>query len=104
MVWAQMISTRLNPGKEDQFPRLIEELRAIEQPDSGLVQTLAMRDQGDPSRMVMLVLFESEEKARAREADPRRAEGLQAIRALMTELFAGPPEFANLEVVAEHGR
>jgi len=49
----------------------------------------------------MLVVFESEEKARARESDPRRQEGLQAVRAVMAEIFDGPPEFVDLAVVEE---
>ena len=48
-----------------------------------------------------MVVFESEEKARAREADPRRREGLQAARALMAEIFDGPPDFVDLAVVEE---
>ena len=49
----------------------------------------------------MLVVFESEEKARARENDPRRQESLQPARAMMAEIFDGPPEFVDLTVVAE---
>ena len=40
-----------------------------------LLQTLTMRDQNDPELVYTLVVFESEEKARAREQDPRRQEG-----------------------------
>ena len=58
-----------------------------------------MRDQNDPSRVYTLVLFESEEKARAREQDERRQEGLTAARATMAEIFDGPPEFVDLTVV-----
>jgi hypothetical protein len=47
------------------------------------------------------VVFESEEKARAREQDPRRQEGLQAARAVMADIFEGPPEFTDLIVVDE---
>ena len=39
------------------------------------MQTLTMRDQNDPELVYTLVVFESEEKARAREQDPRRQEG-----------------------------
>jgi hypothetical protein len=49
----------------------------------------------------MLVVFESEEKARARENDPRRQEGLQAARTTMAEIFDGAPEFVDLTVVDE---
>jgi quinol monooxygenase YgiN len=100
-MWAQLITTRLKPGKEADLPRLIEQLRAVEQPGSGLIRSTAMRDQRDPSRIYMMVVFESEEKARARENDPRRQEGLQEARATMADIFDGPPEFVDLTVVAE---
>ena len=100
-MWAQLITTRLKPGREEDLPSLVEQLRAVEQPGSGLVRSTAMRDQHDPSRVYMLVVFESEEKARAREGDPRREEGLQAARATMAEIFDGPQEFVDLTVVDE---
>ena len=100
-MWAQLITTRLKPGKEDQLPRLAKELEAVEQAGSGLVRSTAMQDQNDPSRVFMMVVFESEEKARAREADPRRAEGLAAARATMAEIFDGAPEFVDLTVVSD---
>jgi hypothetical protein len=48
-----------------------------------------------------LVVFENEEKARAREKSPERLEALKPIRALMSQMFAGPPEFVDLAVVNE---
>lgn len=100
-MWAQLITAHLKPGKEQELKRLIEELREAEQPDSGLVRSLALQDQKDPSRVQFLVVFESEEKARLREQDTRRQAGLDAVRATMAELFDGPMEFADLTVVNE---
>jgi hypothetical protein len=100
-MWAQMITTRLKPGREGDLPSLIEQLQAVEQPGSGLVRSTAMQDQNDPGRVYMLVVFESEAKARAREGDPRREQGLQAARATMAEIFDGVPEFVDLTVVDE---
>jgi quinol monooxygenase YgiN len=100
-MWAQLITTRLKPGREDDLPRLTAELEAVEQPGSGLLRSTALRDQKDPSRVLLLVVFESEQKARAREQDPRRQEGLGKARAIMAEIFDGPPEFADLAVVAD---
>jgi quinol monooxygenase YgiN len=100
-MWAQLITTRLKAGKEDGLPKLVEQLRATEQPGSGLVRSTAMRDAKDPSRVYMLVVFESEEKARERENDPRREEGLKAARATMADIFDGAPEFVDLTVVGE---
>src|SRR5207249_2393419 len=99
LMWAQLITTRLKPGKEDGLPKLFEQLQATEQPGSGLVRSTAMRDQNDPSRVYMLVVFESEEHARAREQDERRQQGLEAARATMAEVFDGPPEFVDLAVI-----
>lgn len=100
-MWAQLIRTRLKGGHEGDLPRLIAELKAAEQPGSGLIRSLAMQDQNDPNELYMLVVFESEDKARARENDPRREEGLQAVRALMAESFDGPPQFTDLAVVED---
>jgi quinol monooxygenase YgiN len=100
-MWAQLITTRLKPGKEGELPRLGEQLQAIEQPGSGLLRSTVMQDQNDPGAAYMLVVFESEEAARARESDPRRQEGLQAARAIMAEIFDGPPAFVDLTVVAD---
>jgi hypothetical protein len=44
---------------------LDKQIRAAEQPGSGLVRTLVMHDQKDPSQVYTLVVFESEEQARA---------------------------------------
>lgn len=98
-MWAQLIQMRLKPGED--AAEMIEQIRAAEQPGSGLVRSLFMRDQADPSRILTLVVFESEEKARARERDPRRAEQLAAARTLMADIFEGPPEFTDLVVVDE---
>lgn len=97
-MWAQLITTRLKPGREGDVPRLVEELEAAEQPGSGLLRSTTMVDQKDPSRVFTFVVFESEEKARAREQDPRRQEGLAKARAMMAEIFDGPPEFVDLTV------
>jgi quinol monooxygenase YgiN len=100
-MWAQLITTKMKPGHEGDLQKLIDQLRATEQPGSGLVRSMAMHDQKDPSRVYMVVVFESEEKARERENDPRREEGMQQARATMAEIFDGPPEFVDLTFVDE---
>ena len=100
-MWAQLIMMRLKPGKDTELPRLYEELRATEQPGSGLLRTTAFRDQKDPSRIYHMVVFESEEQARQREQDSRRTEGMNTARATMAEIFEGPPEFVDLTVIEE---
>lgn len=101
-MWIQIIKTRLKPGKEAELTALMDQLNAIEQPDSGLVRSTATRDQKDPNTIYLIVTFESEEKARAREHDERRQEGLQSVRQTMAQIFDGSPEFIDLDVIAEH--
>jgi len=101
-MWAQLITTSLKPGCEGELPRLSAALREAEQPGSGLVRSLLMQDQKDPQRVHMLVVFESEEHARAREGDPRREEGLAKARGVMGEIFAEPPSFVDLTVTEEY--
>ena len=101
-MWIQIIKTRLKPGREAELAELMDQLKAIEQPNSGLVRSTATRDQKDPNTIYLIVTFESEEKARAREQDERRQEGLQTARQLMGEIFDGPPEFIDLDVISEH--
>jgi hypothetical protein len=100
-MWAQLITIQLKPGQESDLRRIGERLHSIEQPDSGLLRSLFMVDQNDPTKGYSLVLFESEEKARDRENDPRRAEGLEEIRGLMAEVVEGAPSFLNLRVIFE---
>ncbi len=100
-MWAQIITSRIKPGYEDRVPELLAQLRAIEQPDSGLIRTTAMVDQKDPALLYLMVVFETEEQARAREQDPRRTEGLQAARALMAEMLEGERQFIDLDVLEE---
>jgi quinol monooxygenase YgiN len=98
-MWAQLMRFRVRPGKDTAGLR--EQLQAVEQPDSGLLRTMIMQDQKDPDQFYTLVVFESEEKARARERDPRRQEGLQVLRAMLADRLAGPPEFTDLAVVED---
>jgi len=98
-MWAQLIKMQLKPDKDTS--ELDKQIRAAEQPGSGLVRTLVMHDQKDPSQVYALVVLESEEQARAREQDPRRQERLQAARAMMADIFDGPPEFTDLRVANE---
>src|SRR3954454_12365332 len=101
-MWTQIVKTHMKSGKDAELMMLSDQLKAIEQPGSGLVRATAMRDQKDPSTVYMIVTFESEEKARAREQDERRQAGLQSARDTMAQIFDGTPEFIDLEVIAEH--
>jgi len=98
-MWAQLIRVQMKPGSD--LSALADVLKAAEQPGSGLVRELFMHDQNDLDSAFILAVFESEEKAREREQDPRRAEGQQAIQELMTKVLAAPPEFTDLTVTAD---
>ena len=98
-MWAQIQKVSTNPEREAEVLGIFEQLRAVEQEDSGLLQTLVMRSQTDPTEVFVVVVFESEEKARAREEDPRRQEPLQGIRGAMGDALNGPPEFFDCDVL-----
>ncbi len=100
-MWAQLQKVSTKPEREAELLEVFEQLRAIEQADSGLVRTTVMRSQADPGQVYALVVFDSEEKARAREQDPRRQQGLERIRAALGDVLDGPPEFIDLDVVRE---
>ncbi|MGN6131716.1 MAG: antibiotic biosynthesis monooxygenase [Nocardioidaceae bacterium] len=98
-MWAQMQRVSTSPEKEAQLLEIFEQLRAIEQEGSGLLQTLVMRSQADPTEVFVVVVFDSEEKARSRDSDPRRQEPLARIRAAMGDVLNDPPEFFDCNVV-----
>jgi heme-degrading monooxygenase HmoA len=100
-MWAQLQRTTSNPANEAKLLSVFDQLKAIEQEDSGLQRTLVMRNQKDPNEVFVLVVFDSEEKAREREQDPRRREGLVAIRAVLGDAIDGPPEFFDLDVIRD---
>lgn len=100
-MWAQLQKVRTKPERDADLLDVFERLRAIEQADSGLVRTMVMRSRADPTLVYSLVVFESEQKAREREQDPRREEGLKRIRAAMGDVLDGPPEFFDLDLVRD---
>jgi hypothetical protein len=87
-LWAQLIEMRLKPDEDT--TELIDLMRAVEQPGSGLIRSLFMRDQADPDRVVTLAVFESEDTAREREANPRRAKRLAAARSITATIRRRP--------------
>jgi quinol monooxygenase YgiN len=100
-MWAQLSTVRVDEDRVDAVTKAMEQLRAFEQPDSGLLRTIVMQEQKDPARVFVLVVFESEEKARARENDPRRQEGVQALRTSLAEVLRAEPEYTDLNVIAD---
>jgi antibiotic biosynthesis monooxygenase (ABM) superfamily enzyme len=102
-MWVQIIKGRLKTGKEADFLEIMDKILALEQPGSGLIREVVTRSQKDPDVVYVIATFDSQEAARAREADPRRQEGLVEERKGLMEVLAGPPEFIDLDVLTEHG-
>jgi quinol monooxygenase YgiN len=100
-MWAQLIKMRVKAGSVADLPVLFEKFQALEQTGSGLIRTTLMHTQNDPSEFYVMVVFESEEHARARENDPRRQEAMKPAQAMMAEIVDGAPEFVDLTVVAD---
>lgn len=97
-MWAQLITMTLKDGHEGDVPKMLDGLRQAEQADSGLVRSTTMHDQSNPRKLYTLVVFESEEHARAREADQERQAKLAPFRELLGEILEGPPSFVDLVV------
>ena len=70
-MWAQLIKVRLKPGKD--LAEAAMHLRAAEQPGSGLVREMFMRDQKDPDQAYILAMFEGP-RPRAGSAPPGRTQ------------------------------
>src|SRR4051812_33395689 len=98
-MWAQLITVQVKEGND--IAAVSEALKAGERPGSGLIRELFLRDQNDPHRFSILALFASQEMARAREADPRRAETTATIQSLLREILAAPPQFTDFEVLED---
>lgn len=100
-MWAQLIKMHLKPGSDADLPALFKQFQAVEQTGSGLIRTTLMSAQNDPSEYYVMVVFDSEAHARARERDPKRQEAMKSVQAMMGEMFDGPPEFVDLTVHAD---
>jgi heme-degrading monooxygenase HmoA len=100
-MWAQLVRARIKSGSEDQLRALDEEFAARGQDGStGWERTIVLRNQDDPQERLILVFFESEEKARENERSPRQQELLGRVQ----QLYDGQPEFVNLIPEVEHSR
>jgi len=100
-MWAQLLTARLQQGANHGLADLFNQLQATEEPGTGLIRSLAMQDPKNPGQVYLLAVFESEEKARAREQDPERQQALRPAKTMMADMFGGPPEFLDLDVIAE---
>ena len=94
-MWAQIVRTRMKSGVEGDMAEIREQLRARISQRPGLVQTYWMQNQHDPQEYYTVIVFESEEQARAGEGELDDDPLFQRMRAL----GEGTPEFVDLTVV-----
>ncbi len=100
-MWAQLIKSRAKPGKEKDIRNLPKEFRAQSGETTPLwVAITTGVNQNDPSEYYTLVIFDNEEKARENERSPEQAKRVERMR----ELYEGPPEFIDLDVVYHESR
>jgi len=98
-MWAQLIKSRVKPGKEDEARNLPQEFdMAAHGPSPSWVAMTSSVNENDPGEYYTLVIFESEEKARENERTPEQAKRVER----MMEIFDGQPEFVDLEVLYHH--
>jgi hypothetical protein len=102
-MWAQLMKFRLADGVTEE--KMAETRRRWEDEvgrgtDSGWKRIVVFRDQHDPAMIYQLVYFESEEKARANERNPKHLAMLEQLNALM----GGEPEFVDLIPIEESQR
>ena len=97
-MWAQLIKSRVKPGKENEL-RLLQEEIASRSRESGYggIRAINLQSQSDPSEYYTLVIFESEAVARERERSPEQEETVRRIR----ECMDGMPKYTDLNVISE---
>jgi len=98
-----MIKNRVKPGQESAAEQLPQEMEARFQGDvsgRGPNRVIVMQDQNDPRTYITVIFFESEAKARENEGRPEVAEMQQQMR----QIWEGPPEFTDLNVIHEVSR
>lgn len=93
-MWAQLIKSRIKPGKEEEVRNLPQELDSQMGGEAPFVAIFACTNQNDPSESYTFVVFESEEAARQNERSPEQAQRFQRFQ----ELYEGQPEYVDLNV------
>jgi quinol monooxygenase YgiN len=99
-MWAQLIKMRIREGKEAEVRQLPKEFESGEMGEGRWVRMIALENQSDPREFYTLVIFESEAAARENEQSPQQAKRLERIQ----QLFEGPREFVDLNVVHDSSR
>lgn len=93
-MWAQLIKSRIKPGKEEEVRNLPQEFDAQTGGDTpGFLAMFSCTNQNDPSESYTFVVFESEEAARRSESSPEQAKRLERLQELFDQ-----PEYVDLNV------
>ena len=98
-MWAQLIKTRVKPGKEEELRNLPQEFEA-QGGTPPFVHIFTCNNQNDPSEYYTFVVFESQEAARSNEASPEQAQRIER----MQDLYEGQPEYVDLNVEFQRSR
>jgi heme-degrading monooxygenase HmoA len=101
-MWAQLVKMRATPEYEGQFKQFESdwEEQVGRADGSGWVRTLAFQAANDPSEYYIIAFFESEEKARANETNPKH----QELIGRMATRLQGEPEYVDLTPLHEGNR
>jgi antibiotic biosynthesis monooxygenase (ABM) superfamily enzyme len=94
-MWAQIIKSRVKPGKEEEARQLPREIEA-NMGDTGPKRIFVLQNQNDPSEHYTIVFFENEAKARENENSPEQAKRVERLREVYEQ-----PEFVDLIVAYE---
>jgi quinol monooxygenase YgiN len=97
-MWAQMVKTKVKPGREDEVEDLTDQLEDRDNP--AWVRRMVLANQHNPREHYIVVLFESEEAARQHEQHPEQHEMVTQL----LDCYEEPPEFTDLEVLRESSR
>jgi antibiotic biosynthesis monooxygenase (ABM) superfamily enzyme len=94
-MWAQIIKTRMKPGVERDMAEIRDEMMDRVGQRPGLIRSLWMQNQNDPQEYYTVIVFETEEQARAGERELEQDPLFQRIRSL----GEGTPEYIDLNVI-----
>lgn len=94
-MWAQIVKSRVKPGVEGDMAEIRDEMRRRVGERPGLVRSFWMQNQKDPQEYYTVIVFESEEQARAGERELDQDPLFQRIRSL----GEGTPEYVDLNVI-----
>jgi antibiotic biosynthesis monooxygenase (ABM) superfamily enzyme len=97
-MWAQLVKTRVKPGREADTADLQRQLEDRNNP--AWVRSMTFYNQENPREHYILVLFESEEAARHHEQHPEQHELVMQL----LDCYEEPPEFIHLDLIAEGSR